>query len=108
MKNNLAKKDLGPWRVGSHMMGETIPKETNFLSLDPQKKDEWGVPLLRFSVEYDENDNKMVEDFSEQLTEMYTKAGFTISKRMTANRHQDLIFTKWEEHVWERIRKLPC
>ncbi len=77
LKNNLAKKDLGPWRVGSHMMGETIPKETNFLSLDTQKKDEWGVPLLRFKVEYDENDNKMVEDFSEQLTEMYTKAGFT-------------------------------
>ncbi len=68
---------MGPWRVGSHMMGETIPKETNFLSLDTQKKDEWGVPLLRFKVEYDENDNKMVEDFSEQLTEMYTKAGFT-------------------------------
>lgn len=77
LKDNLAKKDPGPWRVGSHMMGETIPKETNFLSLDPNKKDEWGVPLIKFSVDYDENDNKMVKDFSDQLTEMYTKAGFT-------------------------------
>ncbi len=42
LKDNLAKKDPGPWRVGSQMMGETIPKETNFLSLDPVKKDEWG------------------------------------------------------------------
>jgi choline dehydrogenase-like flavoprotein len=77
LKDNLGKKDLGPWRVGSHMMGETIPKETNYVSLDKTKKDEWGVPLLNISVEYDNNDEKMVNDFVEQLTEMYTKAGFT-------------------------------
>ena len=59
------------------MMGETIPKESNFLILDSDKKDEWGVPLLHFSVDYDENDEKMVKDFQEQLTEMYTRAGFT-------------------------------
>jgi len=58
-------------------MGETIPKETNFVNLDPNKKDEWGIPLLNFSVDYDENDEKMVKDFQEQLSEMYTKAGFT-------------------------------
>ncbi len=85
LKDNLAKKDPGPWRVGSHMMGETIPKETNFLSLDSNKKDEWGVPLIKFSVDYDENDNKMVKDFSEQLTEMYTKAGFTNIKTNDSN-----------------------
>jgi choline dehydrogenase-like flavoprotein len=77
LKNNLAKKDLGPWRMSSQMMGETIPKETNFLSLDRVKKDEWGIPQMRFSIDYDENDNKMIADFMEQLTEMYTKAGFT-------------------------------
>jgi choline dehydrogenase-like flavoprotein len=77
LKDSLAKKDPGPWRVGSHMMGETIPKESNFLSLDPHRTDDWGVPLLNFSVAYDENDNKMVQDFMEQLSEMYTRAGFT-------------------------------
>jgi len=77
LKNNLAKKEYGPWRLGSHMMGETIPKESNFLSLHPTQTDEWGVPVLRFSVDYDDNDEKMVKDFIEQFTEMYTKAGFT-------------------------------
>jgi choline dehydrogenase-like flavoprotein len=77
LKDNLAKKELGPWYVGSHMMGETIPKESNFLSLDKEKKDEWGIPLIRFSVAYDDNDDKMVKDYQEQLTEMFTKAGFT-------------------------------
>jgi choline dehydrogenase-like flavoprotein len=77
LKDSLAKKDPGPWRVGSHMMGETIPKETNQVSLDPNKKDAWGVPLVNFSVAYDDNDDKMVRDFQDQLSEMYTKAGFT-------------------------------
>jgi len=77
LKDSLAKMEPGPWRIGSHMMGETIPKETNFVNLDPNKKDEWGIPLLNFSVDYDENDEKMVKDFQEQLSEMYTKAGFT-------------------------------
>ncbi len=86
LKNNLAKKDPGPWRVGSHMMGETIPKESNYLSLDPHKTDAWGVPLLNFSVAYDDNDDKMVKDFEDQLSEMYTKAGFTNIK--TNDTHQ--------------------
>jgi choline dehydrogenase-like flavoprotein len=86
LKDNLAKKDPGPWRVGSQMMGETIPKESNFLSLDPNQKDEWGIPQLRFAIDYDDNDEKMIKDFFEQLTEMYTRAGFTNIK--TSDSHQ--------------------
>ncbi|HEY9048773.1 MAG TPA: GMC family oxidoreductase [Ohtaekwangia sp.] len=77
LKDKLAQTKLGPWRVGSHMMGETIPKETNYVALDPTQKDEWGMPRLKISIDYDNNDEKMVADFFEQLTEMYTKAGFT-------------------------------
>lgn len=78
LKHNLmtAKKDA-PWYVGSQCMGETIPKETNHVRLDTDKKDEWGIPLLNISIDYDDNDEKMIKDFHEQLTEMYTKAGFT-------------------------------
>lgn len=78
LKNQLiAKPELGPWNVGSHMMGETIPKETNFVALDKEKKDAWGIPQLKIDVSYDDNDEKMTKDFIEQMTEMYTKAGFT-------------------------------
>lgn len=77
LKDNLAKSTLGPWRVGSHMMGETIPKESNNVSLDPTLKDEWGMPQLKINVSYDDNDEKMTKDFIEQFTEMYTQAGFT-------------------------------
>ncbi|TKK67995.1 GMC family oxidoreductase [Ilyomonas limi] len=77
LKEQLASKELGPWHVNSHMMGETIPKETNTVSLSKDKKDEWGMPLLNVNIAYDDNDEKMVKDFQEQMTEMYTKAGFT-------------------------------
>ena len=77
LKRNLLNPENGPWRIGSGMMGETIPKESNYVSLDPKEKDEWGIPLLNVSVDYDENDEKMIEDFFEQFTEMYTRAGFT-------------------------------
>ncbi len=76
LKKNLSESKYGPWFVGSHMMGETIPKETNKLTLSNQK-DEWGIPQLSIDISYDDNDEKMTKDFIEQLTEMYTKAGFT-------------------------------
>lgn len=77
LKTSLLHPTLGPWRVGSHMMGETIPKESNTVSLDTNQKDEWGMPLLHINMQYDDNDEKMVKDFFEQITEMYTVAGFT-------------------------------
>ena len=75
--NLMSGPELGPWYLGSQMMGETIPKETNHVSLDAVKKDNWGVPLLKISIDYDNNDAKMIKDFFEQMTEMYSKAGFT-------------------------------
>lgn len=77
LKENLASTKLGPWRVGSHMMGETIPKESNRVMLDSSQTDDWGIPRLKISVDYDANDEKMVADFFDQLSEMYTNAGFT-------------------------------
>lgn len=75
--NNLTNdKEDGAWRVGSHMMGETIPKKTNYVDLSKDKKDKNGIPLLNINVSYDNNDELMIKDFYEQYTEMYEKAGF--------------------------------
>src|SRR5690606_17159028 len=77
LKENLLNPQLGPWGVGSHMMGETIPKESSYICLDSQLKDRWGMPLAQISVDYDENDEKMIQDYFEQMTEMFESAGFT-------------------------------
>jgi choline dehydrogenase-like flavoprotein len=77
LKTGLTQKKLGNWQVNSHMMGETIPKENNYVTLDSDLKDAWGIPLIKVSVVYDDNDEKMVVDFHEQMTEMLTISGFT-------------------------------
>jgi choline dehydrogenase-like flavoprotein len=77
LKKQLSQKELGPWKVGSHMMGETIPKATNMVNLHASLKDEWGIPQLNININYDDNDEKMVQDYFEQMTEMFQKAGFT-------------------------------
>lgn len=77
LKEKLLTPKLGSWFVGSHMMGETIPKESNFISLDHEKTDAWGMPLIHIAVDYDDNDEKMIQDYFEQMTEMFEGAGFT-------------------------------
>jgi choline dehydrogenase-like flavoprotein len=77
LRENLASNKLSVWRVGSHMMGETIPKITNHVRLDDKKKDAWGIPTLIVSIDYDDNDEKMIKDYLQEFTEMYEKAGFT-------------------------------
>ncbi|MFD3001663.1 GMC oxidoreductase [Pontibacter toksunensis] len=86
LKNSLLNPSLGGWSVGSHMMGETIPKESNYVALDKSKKDPYDMPQLRISVAYDENDEKMTKDYLEQMTEMFTHAGFTNIQAMDSDR----------------------
>ena len=76
-----AYKDLlaepGRWTVYMYMQGETVPKITNHVRLSDDQKDQWGIPLLITSVEYDANDERMVKDFLTQSKEMLEKAGCT-------------------------------
>jgi len=69
------KTEPGDWHISMMMQGETIPKETNHVRLSEDKKDEWGIPLLSISVDYDDNDEKSMKDFLVQGAEMLNKAG---------------------------------
>ena len=60
------------------MQGETIPKERNHVRLSKDRKDDWGIPQLITSVDYDDNDEKILKDFFEQGTEMLEKAGMQV------------------------------
>ena len=65
----------GKWSIFMMMQGETIPKLQNQVSLSSDQKDEWGIPLLRVSVDYDENDLRLLTDFLHQGSEMLDNAG---------------------------------
>lgn len=70
-----ALAEPGGWGVYMYMQGETIAKATNHVRLSATEKDQWGIPLLIASVEYDDNDDKMVKDFLEQGRAMMEAAG---------------------------------
>jgi choline dehydrogenase-like flavoprotein len=73
LKNSLLEP--GTWSIYMMMQGETIPQEKNHVRLHPELKDDWGIPLLVTSVDYGENDHKIMKDFFEQGSEMLEKAG---------------------------------
>jgi choline dehydrogenase-like flavoprotein len=58
------------------MMGESVPVEQNHVRLHPDLKDKYGIPQLVVSVEWGDNDDKMVADYIQQMGEMFEKAGF--------------------------------
>jgi choline dehydrogenase-like flavoprotein len=66
----------GKWNAYMYMQGETIPKTSNRVYLSPDKQDRWGIPLLVTSVDYDENDDRMVRDFVTEGRAMFEAAGF--------------------------------
>lgn len=70
-----ALSEPGPWGAYMYVQGETIPKEVNHVRLSKDQKDQWGIPLLITSVDYDENDERLIKDFLEQAQAMIEAAG---------------------------------
>ena len=70
-----AMTEAGGWHVSMMMQGETIPKATNHVRLSSNQQDAWGIPQLITSVDYDDNDVKLMKDFLMQGAEMLDKAG---------------------------------
>lgn len=70
-----ALTEPGTWRIYMYMQGETIPKAANRVYLHANKKDNWDIPLLVTDVGYDENDEKMLQDFLEQGKQMMEAIG---------------------------------
>ncbi|ADY51264.1 glucose-methanol-choline oxidoreductase [Pseudopedobacter saltans DSM 12145] len=80
----------GKWNVYMMMQGETIPKEQNKVQLSKEEKDEWGIPLLKIDVGYDDNDRKSKEDFFKEASDMMEKAGCKNIKAKNRNQNPGL------------------
>lgn len=65
----------GDWHAYMYMQGETIPKASNRVYLSKTKKDTWGIPQLVMEVGYDENDERMVQDFLTESKAMLQAMG---------------------------------
>ena len=58
--------------------GELLPRYENYVDIDPNVKDRWGVPALRMHITFGENEHNMAKDMSEQAKEMFENAGIQI------------------------------
>ncbi|WP_316833074.1 GMC family oxidoreductase [Pedobacter aquatilis] len=66
----------GKWSVWMAGWGECLPYFDNKISLDPEKKDQWGLPLVKIDFEFKENEKKMMNDIMETSEYMLKDAGF--------------------------------
>ncbi|HXG90987.1 MAG TPA: GMC family oxidoreductase [Blastocatellia bacterium] len=64
--------------IGMGAFGEVLPRYENFVDIDPQVKDRWGVPVLRFHYKFGDNEKKMAKDMAESAREMFEAAGIEV------------------------------
>jgi choline dehydrogenase-like flavoprotein len=69
--------ELGPWGIGINGWGEMLPHEANHLALDPAVKDKWGIPALKITCKWGDNERAMMRDMVTSATEMLEAAGAT-------------------------------
>jgi choline dehydrogenase-like flavoprotein len=55
--------------------GEVLPRRENRVTLDPEVKDAWGIPVIRFDYKFGDNEMKMATDMAQTIEEMLTAAG---------------------------------
>ena len=65
----------GPWSMWMGAWGEHLPRYENHAALDPEQKDQWGIPLLRIQCSWSDNERRMMEDAKNQAAEMLEAAG---------------------------------
>jgi choline dehydrogenase-like flavoprotein len=65
----------GQWSIGLLGFGETLPYHENKISLDKDKKDKWGLPVLAVDVELKDNELKMRKDMAMEAKAMLDAAG---------------------------------
>jgi choline dehydrogenase-like flavoprotein len=66
--------------VDLHARGEMIPNEKSFCELDPEKKDRWGIPVLRFNFAWNDYEVRQVEHMQRTFAEMIEAAGGRVSR----------------------------
>jgi choline dehydrogenase-like flavoprotein len=74
-----AVKNNWPYSVGIGGWGEMLARRENYVTLNKDIFDRWGVPALHIVCSHSENELKMAEDIFESAKEMLHAAGVQIT-----------------------------
>ncbi|MGH9469484.1 MAG: GMC oxidoreductase [Terriglobia bacterium] len=69
--------------AGISSFGEVLPRFENHVTVDPEVKDTWGIPVLRFNIEFGPNELAMAKDMVETQREMFKAAGIEVLSERT-------------------------
>ena len=58
--------------------GEVLARYENAVGIDETVKDAWGIPVLKFSYQFGENEKKMCKDMAVTAREMFEAAKFEV------------------------------
>ncbi|WP_216332532.1 GMC oxidoreductase [Rhizobium sp. X9] len=58
--------------------GEMLPNKDNRITLNPRRKDKWGIPIPHISVAIGENEKRMLRAQTRSIKEMMDNAGLEI------------------------------
>ncbi len=70
-------REYGPWSFGFYGFLECLPNRDNTLTLDPVRKDQWGMPILNTRFEWGQNDRALAKQMVSDATQMLKSAGAT-------------------------------
>ncbi|MDH3255337.1 MAG: GMC family oxidoreductase, partial [Acidobacteriota bacterium] len=73
LKQRLRKP--GAWRMSFGGFGECLPRYENYVDLDPERVDDWGIPLLRIHHVWSDNEDAIRDDIRQTATELLEAAG---------------------------------
>ena len=65
----------GPWRFTFYGFGECLSNHDNFVELDKQTVDAWGIPSLKIHCSWSDNELALRKDMSITAAEMLAAAG---------------------------------
>lgn len=65
----------GEWSMGINGFGEMLPYHENKVTINKDKKDKWGLPVLAIDCEIKDNERKMRVDMMNDAAEMLSTAG---------------------------------
>ncbi|MGZ3757871.1 MAG: GMC oxidoreductase [Mucilaginibacter sp.] len=82
-----ALTEPGPWTMGIGGFGELLPYHENKISLDHNKKDKWGLPVLAMDAEIKDNEKKMRIDIVAEAKAMLEIAGIKNIKTHDTGHH---------------------
>ena len=71
-----ALTEAGPWHFGLYAFGECLPYPDNRITLNHDKKDQWGRPLIAIDCSFRDNEKAMHEDVKATGAEMLEAAGY--------------------------------